>query len=97
MKGMRRTNTNEEGLGSHTFTIIVDDEVAAYFEQAGITNANAYMNELLYAEKERLTRLGKDPMTPGGQELDALLSSTPDTSGYPEMQEHFRGGTSVST
>ena len=92
MAGMQRETTNEEQLGSYTFTIIVDDEVAAYFEQAGITDPNQYMNELLQAEKNRQQQRGQTARSAGETNVDAILASTPDASGYPEIQEHFRGG-----
>ncbi|MCE3235600.1 MAG: hypothetical protein K0Q50_1780 [Vampirovibrio sp.] len=92
MAGMQRETTNEEQLGSYTFTVIVDDDVAAYFEQAGITDPNQYMNELLQAEKNRQQQKGQAAKSSGERTVDAILASTPDASGYPEIQEHFRGG-----
>lgn len=77
---MKRANTQEE-KDAVTFTIIVDDEVAAYIEQEGIRNTNAYMNSLLQRAKQR-QQAGKRP-------IQNLSSNTPDTSGYPEMKGHF--------
>jgi len=49
---MQRETTQEE-TKTHTFVIIVGEDVAAYIEQQGITDTNAYMNKLLRAEFER--------------------------------------------
>jgi hypothetical protein len=49
---MQRETTQEQ-TKSHTFVIIVDEDVAAYIEEKNITDTNAYMTKLLRAEYER--------------------------------------------
>ncbi|HEY9686251.1 MAG TPA: hypothetical protein V6C52_04675 [Coleofasciculaceae cyanobacterium] len=80
---MKRANTNEEKKGT-TFVVIVDDQVASYIEQQGITDTNAYMNRLLRDEMQ--CQLAH----PEGRKPNRLVESTPDTSGYPEMQGNFQ-------
>jgi|GEM_PF-6964608 len=45
--------TTIESTKSHTFVIIVDEDVAAYIEQNNITDTNAYMIKLLRQEMDR--------------------------------------------
>lgn len=45
--------TTQEKTKTHTFVIIVDEEVAAYIEQKKIIDTNAYMVKLLKEEMER--------------------------------------------
>jgi len=45
--------TTIESTKSHTFVIIVDEDVAAYIEQNKITDANTYIINLLRQEMDR--------------------------------------------
>lgn len=74
-----------------TFTIILDDDATVYLEQEGIRNTDAYLIQLLKEEKKRQEAKSGNKGKPAKQDLDALISSTPDTSGYPEMESHFGG------
>lgn len=49
---MQRTTT-QQVTGSQPFTVILDEEVAAYIDQEKITDVNAYIVKLLREEKNR--------------------------------------------
>jgi hypothetical protein len=48
----RRESTNEK-TNTHTYVIVADDDVAGYIEQQSIADTNAYMVQLLQAERQR--------------------------------------------
>jgi hypothetical protein len=94
---MMQRETTQRERGSVTFTIAVDDEVAAYLAQQGIRDVNGYMNTLLREEKARQQERGLRPANPhaaAGRNPTAndISRYAPDTSGYPENRNrHFSG------
>ena len=80
---MPNTTTQNQ---SNTLTINVDADVATYIEQQGITDTNAYINQLLKAEQERQKN--------GSAQKEGAGDYSPDASGYPNLKEHFASGAS---
>jgi hypothetical protein len=90
---MKRETTQQE-RGSVTFTIAVDDEVAAYLAQQKIKDINGYINTLLREEKARQSGANQASLAPMGRNRTTgdLSRYTPDASGYPETRNrHFSG------
>lgn len=56
---MDSRETTSEKTTSRTYVIIADEEVAAFIEQQGITDTNAYMLNLLKEEMQRQKGLGQ--------------------------------------
>lgn len=80
---MKRTTNQTSPKEANTFVVIVDEDVAAYIDQQGITDTNGYMLMLLREEMER--RQGKMDARYSAE----IITRTPDTSGYPEMQARY--------
>jgi hypothetical protein len=78
---MPNTTTQNQ---TDTLTINVDADVAAYIEQQGITDINAYINQLLKAEQDR--------QKSGDTNKSQTGDYAPDASGYPNMKGHFASG-----
>jgi hypothetical protein len=71
------------------FVIILDAETSAYLAQVAGANAHQYLVQLLRAEQQRYaTRPASDRAT--SERIEETIADTPDTSGYPQMTEHFR-------
>ena len=47
---------------THSYVLIVDEAIASFMEEQHITDPNAYMVELLLAEKQRQS--GQQPASP---------------------------------
>ena len=72
---------NREKTDTHTYVVIVEDDVVHYLDEQGITDTNAYMVQLLQAEKQR--QKGAAPKSAQAEEkkTNQLSAQTPNTAG----------------
>jgi hypothetical protein len=73
--------TASEKTNTHTYVVIVEDDVAHYLDEQRITDTNAYMIQLLQAEKQRQKGAAPKSAQAEEQTTNQLSAQTPNTAG----------------
>lgn len=77
---------------SVSLVIILDEEASAYLTQVVDGDINQYIIQLLEEARQRQQR-GRIAQRPDDENfINRITSNTPDTSGYPEITDHFTSG-----
>ena len=77
-------------MRAQAYTVVVEEAVSRYLDHAGVTNVDAYVNQLIREERDRTQVAGDAESQADAVDATELIANTPDTSGAnTRLEEDF--------